>query len=415
MGKLKEVAPKLIGKPALTDADKRLGHGVGLTFGADPELFFRDKNGLIVGSERVIPEKLDTGGYGTWTQDGIQVELNARAEGCRANVSNYMSQAFRVLDSYLKTNRAGITLSFDQVVRISPSTLKGLSEKSQILGCAPSKNAYDPEATVKVKPGYMKRSGAGHLHLSLIGISDSMSYGTMYKPYRDTFSPERFVKLLDRMVGNTCVLLDRDEGAAERRKVYGRAGEYRRPPHGIEYRTLSNFWLRAYPLWSLICGLSRQVSAIDAASTMGDYLGCVRKWDAAGELLQAVSDKDIVKAINKNDLDLAWKNFEKVATFIEVAFPGTYTQPKGAYLGDGKWGERSISQRHSYALSGGEALDDFRFFARKGLDHWWPPATHDPLTHWLTKGDGHGKGWESFLLGTVHPQRVAAEKEAAKT
>ena len=65
------------------------------------------------------------------------------------------------------------------------------------------------------------------------------------------------VKILDIVVGNTCVIMDRAPSQVERRKVYGRAGEYRLPAHGIEYRTLSNFWLRSYQLTHLVFSLAR--------------------------------------------------------------------------------------------------------------------------------------------------------------
>jgi hypothetical protein len=42
-----------------------------------------------------------------------------------------------------------------------------------------------------------------------------------------------------------------------RRVFYGRAGEYRLPTYGIEYRVLSNFWLCAPPIAHLVLDLAR--------------------------------------------------------------------------------------------------------------------------------------------------------------
>ena len=40
--------------------------------------------------------------------------------------------------------------------------------------------------------------------------------------------------------------------------------------------------------------------------------------------------------------------------------------------------------------------------AENPLTVWFP---EDPLQHWLEKGDGHGRGFESFMQGTVRYKR----------
>ena len=47
-------------------------------------------------------------------------------------------------------------------------------------------------------------------------------------------------KLLDSTLGSMFTLLDPD---IKRKKMYGQAGAIRFKPYGIEYRTLSNYWL----------------------------------------------------------------------------------------------------------------------------------------------------------------------------
>jgi hypothetical protein len=48
------------------------------------------------------------------------------------------------------------------------------------------------------------------------------------------------VRCLDTVIGLQSLFLD--EGK-ERRKLYGRAGCMRKKPYGLEWRTLSNFWV----------------------------------------------------------------------------------------------------------------------------------------------------------------------------
>jgi hypothetical protein len=112
------------------------------------------------------------------------------------------------------------------------------------------------------------------------------------------------VKIMDIVAGNTFVLIDRDKDNAVRRKKYGRAGEYRVKPYGLEYRVLSNFWLRHYVLWSFASGLVRQALEIYRSDYRTEFLGLFNQ-------------TAVRKAINENDYDLALQNFKILAKFIK--------------------------------------------------------------------------------------------------
>lgn len=353
------------------------------TFGCDPEIFLL-KGGQVIGAEKVIPEE----GLTTLTRnpttlactvprkggivlDGVQVELNPAPSYCRALLANEISAAFKTLKKHLAT-MDGITASFTQVVEVDPAELDSLSEKSKALGCAPSNNIYDQGAKIGVNPAtYTKRSAGGHIHLGLTN-----------EKVRE--ARERLVPLLDIFVGNTCVLMDRHPGNAERRKVYGRAGEHRLPVHGLEYRTLSNFWLRGYPLFSGVLGLSRLAVNVLAHSLKIPIPFNGAYYEKAEEdILQAVDVEAVRRAINDNDVELAKKNWGVVREYLSK-----HTTAYGTGL-------------HS------RNLDAFDFFISKidsdGIEYWFPD---DPMEHWTTKYgqehpargmDGHDLGWESFL------------------
>jgi hypothetical protein len=181
-------------------------------------------------------------------------------------------------------------------------------------------------------------------------------------------SSEIMVPILDIVVGNTCVLIDRDPANIERRKVYGKAGEHRIKDYGIEYRTLSNFWLRSYQLMSFVTGLCRFTTHLVEQSTPDN--------DYVKALFDAVKRDDVVKAINENDFDLALKNFRAIVPIIEVAAGG---------------------MTGSYPLCKGY-INAFYHFINKGVDHWFDK---DVMKHWVTAPEGHGTGWEAFLMGKV--------------
>lgn len=191
---------------------------------------------------------------------------------------------------------------------------------------------------------------------------------------------EKLVPLLDILLGNTSVLIDRDPHAAERRKVYGRAGEYRLPKHGLEYRTLSNFWLRAYPLMHGMMGLARLGLDILTAEEIALEGG---GWGAVKRLTELVSIDKVRTAINENNLDLAKENYAGVRKFIED----------------------HVSDDASTLSRGLQAgyLPAFDFFIemidRKGIEYWFPD---DPMTYWTSVfTEGHETGFEAFMTGKV--------------
>lgn len=357
----------------------------GCVFGCDPELFFSSK-GKIVGSENVIPEKMsavDSLGNpfihgGSVVQDGVQVELNPAPDGCRETLGAHLVQSFLALKKHLAT-QDGVKACFNSVVTVPKGEFDKLSAKSKEFGCAPSFNHYDSKAHVVANAAeYRKRAAGGHIHLGLYGEVKSQR--------------KRLIPIMDAVVGNTCILIDRDKGAVERRKNYGRAGEFRLPAHGIEYRTLSNFWLRSYPLYHFVMGLARLSVSILSTSVLPD--NNPQKWDAEGELLEKLDLKQVQEAINTNDLQLAMKNYRIVRAFIAKHVGAT------------------TAFRAQTGLDAGN-LQEFDYFCRvvqkKGLQHFFP---EDPLEHWC-KLIIPGNGWENFSAKVLTPG-LAKEKGAKR-
>lgn len=370
--------------------------------GCDPEFFFRFK-GEIVGAEKVIPEKGlaygSKGGYedgpnghrdGDYTSlaingdskfiiDGIQAELNPRPNTCRANLANEIVCCFRALKKELAKKGNEFTVDFSRAVEISKENLMALKDDSRKFGCAPSKNANKKESSVKgvklnkVDPTeYRIRAAGGHIHIGKGGDGLTRALTTDH---------ERTVKMLDIICGNTCVLVDRDPANVERRKLYGKAGEYRLPPHGLEYRTLSNFWLHSFPLMSLAFGLARLAVQLQADANHETYYK---------EFTSVVKPRNILKAIQKNDFDIAMENFKALEPLILQVSNNT----------------------DRYAIHK-DNIKEFYYFVetnkKHGLSCWFPD---DPMTHWTEKlGECHYGGFHDFLRDVVRP-KIKFDNEA---
>lgn len=339
---------------SLVSSERRLVTGtVSVQLGADPEVFLARGN-RVVGSELYIPEQgLSIGEAGKVVRDGVQVELHPVPSTCRESFAYYLGHCLTGLAAEIaERSNEEIGVSFRQVVNISKAELDKLSDLSRRLMCDPSFNAYR-NRTVNVKDNFRMRSAAGHLHFGI---------GKAHRIIREEDEAKLTAKVFDCLIGLACILLDRDPNAARRRKLYGRAGEYRTPPHGFEYRVPSNFWLRSNALLSLMFGLGRM--AIDVRNS----LYYTRSYPSSGmvetdftkELLGAVDLKKVEKAINTNDFQLAKEQWTGVAQFIDTYVGGSYS-----------------------GLSSGAPLRVFAEFAdaveAKGIETFFPD---DPIDYW---------------------------------
>lgn len=360
------------------------------TLGCDPEFFFT-KGNKVIGSELVLPEDgLKVGSLfdatsvkdtrSKFVRDGVQAELNPRQNTCRASLASEISGMMRALNGELVKNK--VKANFSQLVKITKPELMKLSEKSRVFGCAPSQSIYGESIDIGLLDpiAYRKRAAGGHIH---IGVGQYPKDSGLHRALKEDY--ERTVAMLDIICGNTLVLVDRDKGNIERRKVYGRAGEYRLPAHGIEYRTPSNFWLTAQPLLSLAFGLARLAVFLMADKNYNKYYTA---------FIKAVDMKNIQKAINENNFELAMANFKAIEPLLlEVTGSGTY-------------GRMPISI---------DNIAEFYHFVemvnKKGMKHWFPD---DVIKNWIEPKQNIYLGFNDFCINVVRPSLAKASKVVKK-
>lgn len=200
--------------------------------GCDPEFFLKQNNKHIsaekkIGGTKYKPFPIDDLGN-CIQEDNVAVEFNIGASSSLEMFSNNIEKVLNFLKEKLK-NYEFSTLS---AVSFEDDQLNSI--QARLFGCEPDYNAW----TCKVNPKpYTKdinlRSAGGHIH---IGCDLAKQ------------KPEQVIQACDLFLGVPSILLD---PSTERRKLYGKAGSFRKKPYGVEYRSLSNFWIfnKTYHTW----------------------------------------------------------------------------------------------------------------------------------------------------------------------
>lgn len=345
-----------------------------VNMGADPEFFFAKGKAGVIGSEAILPKDgLVTGG-GKIVIDGVQAELNPVPSTCRESLAHSIRSCFITLQSTLAAKDKDVKVDFSRSILISPEEMAKLKKANQQLGCAPSLNVFKSKTGIKLSEvdgtKHLQRSAGGHVHMSAGSGAGTVLQNMIQWNHRE------LVQMLDLIVGNTCVLLDRDPSNKERRKLYGRAGEYRLPMYktsgasipGLEYRTLSNFWLQSYPLMSLVFGLTRITMELMSDPVNGRLF--------YEEFTKAVPYAKVRHAINYNNVKLAEEIYRTIEPMLWEVIP---------------------VQNCHFPISG-HTKKEFDYFLKKieenGMDYWFK---QDPLTHWVGLANIGPNGFFSWM------------------
>ncbi len=261
--------------------EKNINHALTHYFhsGADPELFVEREDGTILPAFEFLPSKADAkesspGSSIYW--DGFQAEFTTQSFSCLVSFTSGVLQALRHLNAKIKAKDKTARLSIKTVMDIPKHVLASANEEHVNLGCAPSLNIYGMQGKLAEPRTLEFRPAGGHLHFG-IGKKDDETI-------------KRIVKALDMVTGVACVSMFAKFDDPRRRELYGLAGEYRLPPHGIEYRTLSNAWIFHPVIMNLVYDLAR------TAVMLGE-LNLSKLWKA--------TEEETIKCINTCDVALA--------------------------------------------------------------------------------------------------------------
>lgn len=256
-----------------------------IKFATDAELFVRDaKTGLLTSVAGLLGA--DKYNKRILTDDVRVQEDNVLLE---FDINPHTEQEMFVhnIKSAMDLSRLeAAKLDFEVVDRVcshiySMAELEKFHKDAFVFGCDPDFNALN--GTMNAKPQARNpglRTAGAHVH---IGYSD-------LRPV--TMQDQQVLGVMcDYFLGLPSLLLDSGEDAMRRRELYGKAGAVRFKPYGIEYRTLSNFWVFDEVNHRFIWEQANK--AFDAMS--GDFQ----------RLIHEISPEDVQNVINTGDAAMA--------------------------------------------------------------------------------------------------------------
>lgn len=224
--------------------------------GSDPEVFIISEELErvypvldLLGGTKDNPRPLRMEGYFV-QEDNVLAEFNIPPAKSRSGfVAN--------IDTGKKLLKEALPKGFIPFVKASHRFVKGQLDdpRAQVFGCTPDYNAWLGIEVENKSPNPendpLLRSAGGHI---LLGYD---------KPNKEV--NVAFVRLCDALLGVPSVILDQD---VDRRKLYGKAGAFRHKPFGVEYRTLSSFWLGSDDLTAWVW--DQAMKAVDLVNA-GNY------------------------------------------------------------------------------------------------------------------------------------------------
>jgi hypothetical protein len=208
----------------------------GMSIGADPEMFVTDGATVIpvcgrIGGTKDQPLRMRpewNEGYAV-QEDNVMLEFNIPACYSAPSFQSAITHGVEGSRRILRSN--GMDAVIGVAEHLFPSKILEQHPKSKEFGCSPDFNAYSNGApNSRVSPNELEESGGawrfagGHVHVG----------------YSAKIPPFAMACLMDLAVGLPSIGEDPQE---RRRKFYGTAGRYRPTSYGIEYRTLSNYWI----------------------------------------------------------------------------------------------------------------------------------------------------------------------------
>lgn len=195
-----------------------------MRLGSDPEVFLSANTGKLISSIGYInadkwnPLQIPDMPEGfTLQEDNVTLEYGIPPASSAEEFYNSISAVMKKSLDYIPG------LSFSKLSCAVFPADQMQHPMAHVFGCEPDFNAWTNDYNPSPKPPHpFMRSAGGHIHVET------------------KEDPLSVIKAMDLFLGVPSVLMDKGE---DRKQLYGKAGAHRVKSYGVEYRTLSNFWI----------------------------------------------------------------------------------------------------------------------------------------------------------------------------
>lgn len=218
-----------------------------ILIGADPEVFVKDKAGNHISAFGMVdgtkekPFKVDKGAVQV---DGMALEFNIDPASTSEEFVDNIFSVMGTLQGMIKDE-----IDIKPVAHFTEEYMKSQPKEAKELGCEPDYNVWTGKVNPTPDGAKLFRTAAGHIH---IGWTEDQDVECPIHRKECEF----IVKALDRALYGWSPMWDTDE---KRRELYGKEGSYRPKSYGVEYRVLSNAWLRHPSIAKFVYALATEV------------------------------------------------------------------------------------------------------------------------------------------------------------
>ena len=213
--------------------------------GCDPELFLKNSEDKFISAHDILPgtkAEPHPVSLGAVQVDGVAAEFNITPA---ASAGQFITNIHQVMTS-LKDFTKGQNLAITPFANFEPSYFNSLPDTVKELGCNPDFNAWTGQVNPPPDASGTMRTASGHLHVGWLEGKGTNPFNKFH--FEDC---RIMVKQLDYYIGIYSLMWDPDN---TRRQLYGKAGAMRPKSYGVEYRVLSNQWLKSQRVMEWLFG-----------------------------------------------------------------------------------------------------------------------------------------------------------------
>jgi len=199
-----------------------------ITLGCDPEIFLRNSNNELVSScgkfkgTKNSPFPLtDVGHY--MQEDNVALEFNIPPAIDKKSFKRDINKSLFLIEEI--ANGKELKIAIESSGNFKNEDLE--HPKAKEFGCMPDFNAWKKRVNNPPSPSTNLRTCGGHIHIGYDNPKLKLNLS--------------LIKAMDLFVGIPSLFLDNDN---LRRSMYGKAGCFRNKNFGVEYRVVSNFWIK---------------------------------------------------------------------------------------------------------------------------------------------------------------------------